>query len=108
GREPGDLFAPEADGPRCGRERPGDAVEERGLAGAVGPDQAKDLALPDLEGDVVEGGKAPNCFASKETVSTRPTNWAPGGHPTPPRARSLWAGVTAAPAATTAEGARPA
>ncbi len=33
----------------------GDAVEHRGLAGAVGPDQRGDLAAPGLEGQVADG-----------------------------------------------------
>src|SRR4029077_8415861 len=33
---------------------PGEAIEERGLAGAVGPDQAEYLALVHVEGHAVE------------------------------------------------------
>jgi hypothetical protein len=37
-----------------GGERSGDDLEERGLARAVAPDDAHDLAAPDLERDVAE------------------------------------------------------
>ena len=33
---------------------PGEAVEERGLAGAVGPDQAEDLAVVHVKGHAVQ------------------------------------------------------
>ena len=36
----------------------GDAVEHRGLAGAVRPDQRGDVVPPDLEGDVVDGDES--------------------------------------------------
>src|SRR5665809_66907 len=36
-------------------EQPGDQREERGLAGAVGPEQVRDLAGIDLETHIVEG-----------------------------------------------------
>ena len=42
--------------PRCGLELPADAVEQRGLAGSVGPDQPDALARVDLEADAVDGG----------------------------------------------------
>ena len=40
------------------RQRAGDQVEHRGLAGAVGPDQAQNLAGLDLEAHIVDGDKA--------------------------------------------------
>ena len=35
-----------------------DAGQQRGLAGAVGADDAEDLAIGDVEADVVDGGEA--------------------------------------------------
>ena len=40
--------------PRVGRREARDDVEQRGLAGAVGPDEAEDLAGPHVERDAVE------------------------------------------------------
>ena len=42
-RRAGDVVALPGDAPRRGRQRAGDDVEERGLARAVGPDDAQDL-----------------------------------------------------------------
>ena len=39
-----------------GRQHAGDALEERGLAGAVRADQPEHFAVANLEGDVVERG----------------------------------------------------
>jgi hypothetical protein len=36
----------------------GDAIEDRCLAGAVGADERGDVAAPDLEGQIVDGGEA--------------------------------------------------
>ena len=58
GVRPAMLVLLEADGARGGQERAGDAVEAGRLAGAVGPDEAQDLARPDLEGDRVQRGEA--------------------------------------------------
>src|SRR5207248_5905421 len=59
GREAGQLLTEEDDRARRSPERAGDAVEHRGLAGAIRADQAEDLALHDLERDRVERGEAP-------------------------------------------------
>jgi hypothetical protein len=40
------------------RIQPGHAVEQGGLAGAVGADQAVDLALAHAQGNIVQGGEA--------------------------------------------------
>ena len=48
---------------------PGDQIEERGLAGAVRPDQACDLAALDAERDVIDGddtAKAPRHVLERE------------------------------------------
>ena len=51
----GDVAAPELDGAAVDGQEPGDAVEERRLAGAVLADEAEDLALPEFEVDAVDG-----------------------------------------------------
>jgi hypothetical protein len=53
-----DPLAVEPDLARIGRDLAGDAVEQRGLAGAVRTDQAQDLALGDAEADLDIGGDA--------------------------------------------------
>ena len=45
-----EAMRPEADLPRVGRDEPADGVEERGLAGAIGPDEAGDGAGCDVDG----------------------------------------------------------
>jgi hypothetical protein len=40
------------------QHEPGEDVDERGLAGAVGAEEPEELALPDAEADVVEGLQA--------------------------------------------------
>jgi hypothetical protein len=57
-RLPGDLAPLEPDRAGIGRERAGEHVEDRALAGAVGADQADDLALLDSERHAVDGGEA--------------------------------------------------
>src|SRR4051812_37549652 len=57
-RKRGDLPALEDDLPGLVAQRACDAVDERGLARAVGTDQAKALALGDVEVDVIQRGKA--------------------------------------------------
>src|SRR5450759_4651516 len=41
-----------------GPERPGDQIEQRGLAGAVRPDHGCERARREVEGDVADGGDA--------------------------------------------------
>src|SRR5207248_357173 len=53
-RQPLDPLAPQHDAPARRAEEAGDDVEQRGLAGPVGPDQAVHLARCDLEGRAVE------------------------------------------------------
>ena len=50
-RQPGDVGAFEEDRPAVRPKGAGDQVEQRGLAGAVRPDQADDLARFDLQID---------------------------------------------------------
>ncbi len=52
----GDGLAVEEDLPLGGLVRPGEHLDERGLAGAVLPEEAVDLAGEDLEVDAVDGG----------------------------------------------------
>src|SRR6266404_6123891 len=53
-----DVGAVEGDAPLVGMHVAGDAVEERGLAGAVGTDEADDLARLDGERDLLVGEQA--------------------------------------------------
>src|SRR5262249_25148094 len=55
GPRAGDVGPVEHDPPLVGMEHAADAVEERGLAGAVGSDQPHDLAWLDGERDVTVG-----------------------------------------------------
>ena len=55
---PGQRLAVEEHRARRGPVHAGDGVEAGGLARAVGPDQAEDLAAPDLEAHRVERGQA--------------------------------------------------
>src|SRR5881628_3518814 len=48
-RQPGEVTAVEANGPRVGRADARDRVDQGALAGAVGPDEPDDLARRDLE-----------------------------------------------------------
>jgi hypothetical protein len=56
GRNLGDVLAVDGDGARLRAVVPADAVEERGLACAVGPHQPEDLARGNREAHVVEHG----------------------------------------------------
>ena len=58
GREPGDVDALEEDAALVRRIDAVDDVEQRGLAGAVGPDDGEQLAAVDLEADAVDGHQA--------------------------------------------------
>jgi hypothetical protein len=51
---PGDRLAAEGDRAAIGADDVGDHADERGLAGAVGPEQGEDLAGADVEADVVD------------------------------------------------------
>src|SRR5262245_2910418 len=53
-----DALAREGDRPAGERIDPGDAIEQRRLAGAVWTNEAADLAWEDLAGDLVEGADA--------------------------------------------------
>ena len=56
-REVGDVFAKEPDRSRGRQKVAGNAVEERGLAGAVGAEHRAPFARFDRQGDVVERGQ---------------------------------------------------
>ena len=58
-----DLLPAKDDLPRGGREHAGDAVEQRGLAGAVRPDQAKDFTFFDAQAEVLHRLDAAECFS---------------------------------------------
>ena len=57
------IAAGEPDLPGGGRAQPAHHVEQRGLAGAVGPDQREDLATPDIEADLVDRQHAAKAYA---------------------------------------------
>src|SRR4029077_9328766 len=54
----GDLAIPEADRASTRPQRAGDQIERRALAGAVGTDEPENLALADLEGNLVDRQKS--------------------------------------------------
>src|SRR4029079_3955800 len=56
-RKAGDVVVVEQDSPGGGANDPGEAVEERRLAGAVGTDHGADLARRHGDRHVVEGGE---------------------------------------------------
>src|SRR5262249_30234650 len=58
GGEARDLLVEEHDAARVAREIAGEEVEERGLPGAVRPDDQAPLPRRHLERDVVDGGQA--------------------------------------------------
>ena len=58
------------------RERAGDQVEHRALAGAVRADQAEDLAGLDRERQVVDGDQAAELLARRPHVEQRPARGA--------------------------------
>src|ERR1700732_1421773 len=58
GGKPRDLTILEADGAGARREVAREHVDERGLAGAVWPDDRMHLAGPKLEGDIAHRSKA--------------------------------------------------
>src|SRR5919109_278332 len=49
-----DVETHEVDAPAVGRREPGDEIEDRRLPGAVGPDQPEDLAVVELDVDVID------------------------------------------------------
>ena len=53
-RKAGDVVAVERDAPGVGPYQPGDHIEGRGLAGAVGAEQADSLATPHDHADVLD------------------------------------------------------
>ena len=53
----GNLGAVEEHVTRLRRCRAGDDVQQRGLARAIRPDQADNLARADIEGDLIQHGK---------------------------------------------------
>ena len=57
-----DLGAVEGDAALVDLVEAGDAVEERGLARAIGSDDADDRALFEVEGQVADGGQAAEAF----------------------------------------------
>jgi hypothetical protein len=58
-----DVLPVEQDPAAVGSRVAGDQVEQRGLAGAVGADDAEDFAFLDLEGDILVGADAAESLA---------------------------------------------
>ena len=58
GRKPGDVLAVEQDAPGGGAQHAGQAVEEGAFPCPVRPDDGADLALRDVEVDIIEGDQA--------------------------------------------------
>ena len=65
GIEPEDL-----DGPAVGGPEARDGLDGRGLAGAVGAEDAEDLALLDGERDAVDGARPAYCLVRSVTSMT--------------------------------------
>ena len=49
----------------------GDEIEDGGLAGAVGADQADDLALLDVEGEIVDGAETAEVLGQTRRLEKR-------------------------------------
>src|SRR5690606_11355579 len=62
-RQAGEVLAGKADPARLRVHHAGDRAQYGGLAGAVRPDQAEELAVRDCEGDVLERGDAAEAHA---------------------------------------------
>jgi hypothetical protein len=62
-REAIDPLALERDRPGCGPDQSNDATEEGRLPGSIRPDEADDLATPDVKRDVVHRDEAPESLA---------------------------------------------
>ncbi|MCZ7562293.1 MAG: hypothetical protein M5U30_21580 [Burkholderiaceae bacterium] len=69
--EPRDLAAVEADAARCRRQRARDAVEQRGLAGAVRADEPEQLARGHAEAHVVDRAQAGEVAAQTADLEQR-------------------------------------
>ena len=61
-REPGRIGAVDDDAPGIGHFETGDDPQQRGLAAARGSQECDEFAVPDVERNVVEGGKAPEAL----------------------------------------------
>ena len=78
GAMPTRQLPPDPDGAGVGREDPGKHVHERGLAGAVRPEQAEEQALGNLQADLSQGLDAAEAFADPGDLNHRPLRLAPG------------------------------
>ncbi len=58
GRQPGDVLAGEANGAGMRQQLPGELADQRGLAGAVRPDDGVQFAAANLKRDLVGGDHA--------------------------------------------------
>jgi hypothetical protein len=58
--------------PALGISRPGQHAQQRGLAAAGAAEQAEELALVDVQGDVVHGDEITEAFADALDAQERP------------------------------------
>src|SRR5262245_7158543 len=90
-RQPVDALPAKADRAARDRYQPGDALEGRGLAGAVGAEERDDGALVYLEGHALEGLDAAverlDPVEDEQRLSAYPRPVRPGRHPPSPRDR---------------------
>src|SRR5690606_19337679 len=70
-RQTADLLTAETDAAGAGFVEPGQAVEYRGLARAVGADQRHYLALLDAQGDLIDGQQATEAHAQAGDLQQR-------------------------------------
>jgi hypothetical protein len=71
-RELGDVAALEQDPAAVRRQGARHAIDERGLAGAVGADETQPIARPDLNRDAVERQEAAEALGDAVDVEERP------------------------------------
>ena len=77
-REAGAILMDERDGPFCRLVETGDAVEDRGLAGAVGADERGDVAAPGFEGEIAHSSKTAE--AHGQVLHVEQGSWIERGH----------------------------
>ena len=82
-----DHFALQPDLAGGGFQLPGQQVEQRRLAGSVGPDDADDLARRHIEAHVVDGGQAEEALADVLDLEERGAHLRPSRWSRPPRRR---------------------
>src|ERR1700733_823944 len=79
----------EIDRSLIGLQQPNEHVEKRCFAGAIRPDQAKDLSLGNIESDTVEGLKTAKAFGNATHLKHRLHRAALGSGVHSPSARTM-------------------